>query len=109
MKRIKRHRGFYKEVNAYLKASNENKKDAVMWGIEYWLKHKLDSTKDIRVYARFHYNSEIQDALKILRPENRDEYEDHMWCRSISRPRTRKQKEIHKSRSSSIPHISKIL
>ena len=108
MKRIKRERGFYKELTAYLKLTN-SKKSKKMWAIEYWLKHKTDSTKDIRFYARFHYHDEIEKSWSLLSLADKEGYEDSTLLRVLDQPRTRMEKAIQRSRLSSIPHVSSIV
>lgn len=109
MKRIKRERGFYKELSAYLKLTN-SKKTKKMWAIEYWLKHISDSSKDIRLYARFQYHDELIQALNYINSvDDENEFQEHTLIRILETPRTRREKTIHRSILSSVPHISKFV
>lgn len=65
MKKVKRERGFYKELSDYLKLMNDRKPKR-MWALEFWLKHRSDSTKDIRCYAKFHHHDEIGRAMEYM-------------------------------------------
>ena len=108
MKKIKRNRGFYKELRQYYAAFKEIKKARRVAVIEYWLKHLHDSSKDIHFYAKWNSETDMQISLSYLSDAPDEFYEDHTLIRLLDAPRTRKDKTIHKSRLSSIPHIGDI-
>lgn len=109
MKKVKRERGFYKELKSYFKLTGDKKKRQ-MWAIEYWLKHISDPSKDVRLYARFKYHDELLEALNYINSvDDETEFEDRTLIRILDKPRTRREKAIHRSRISSVPHVSKFV
>lgn len=107
MKKVKRERGFYKELSQYLKSVGE-RKPKQLWALEFWLKHKFHSELDIRCYTRFHYQDEFIKAMDYMGSIGKEDYEDSMLLRYFDKPRTRRQKAICKSQLSSVPHINEI-
>lgn len=108
MKKLKQPRGFYKELRLYYGKYRDIKKTRRINAIEYWLKHLYDKSKDIRFYAKWNCEEDIQKSLDYICSISKENYEDSTLIRLLETPRTRKEKAIHKCRLSLIPHISKI-
>lgn len=107
-KRMKRERGYYRELKQELKAVNQGsmKRPKVL---EFWLKHTNDPLKDVHFYVNWANGTHVIEAWDYMAKVSKDEeYEDDTLLRYLDTPTTRKQKAIYKSQMHGIPHLSEI-
>ena len=107
MKKIKRERGFYRQLKNDCKMMGE-KVPKPMYAMEFRLEHASDSSKDVRIYARFCYQDEVIKSIRYLSSLPKEDYKEYYSIRDWDQPRTRREKEIHRSRLSFLIHINQL-
>jgi hypothetical protein len=75
--------------------------------MEFWLKHNVDESKDIRFYIRYNKHDEFKKAFEIVHGQG-NEFNEHVLIRGHNLPRTRIEKAIHRSVMHGIKHLHEI-